>query len=325
MEIIDSHIHVGDIYTGRPILRPLTRVPLGLLTVLERLGYRNPMQLLKSGPPPDPDDLPPGPDDVPPAKGLGRLLGDIGYMEVCRRVQAGTPENMLRLLREAGISRAVLLPVEPMTTSDEALRLAREQGAFIPFVSPDFTRADCAERVRAHAVSGARGLKIHPVFQEIRPDDPRLLEVLEAFAPTGLPVCFHAGPARKGFVPSPVEGYAHPLLLEKAVAAFPQVPFIFAHMALEYAPLAVELARRHRNIFLETSIQPARSIKSALQALGPERLLFGSDCPLGSPAVTLRNIRQACRDTSALALVLALNIKRLCRLDEPGGAAPEHA
>jgi len=308
MEIIDSHIHVGDIYSGRPILSPLSKIPRGLLSVLEGLGYRNPMQLLRG------KALLPGPAELPGAEGLGRLLGDIGYMEVCRRVQAGTAENALRLLGRAGIGRAVLLPVEPMTSSEDALRLAAENDAFIPFASADFSRASAPGRVAALAAAGAKGLKLHPVFQEIRPDDPRVFEVLEEFASTGLPVCFHAGPARKGFVASAVENYAHPLLLEKAVAAFPQIPFIFAHMALEFAPLAVELAERHKNLHLETSIQPAKSIALALAALGPERLIYGSDWPLGSPQTTLRNIRTACPNLADRARILAGNIKRLCRL-----------
>lgn len=307
MEIIDSHIHVGDIYTGREILRPLTDIPLGLLTVLERIGYRNPMQFLNGG-------TLPGPEELPPAKGLGRLIGDIGYMEVCRRVQAGTPENLLRLMDTTRISRAVLLPVEPMTASDEALRLASESNAFVAFASANFSRPDFIQCLVRHLDAGMVGLKIHPVFQEIRPDDARVFSALETMAPRGLPVCFHTGPARKGFIPSPVEGYAHPLLLEKTVAAFPRIPFIFAHMALQYAPLAIELAQKYQNIFLDTSLQPAKSISQALKALGPERLVFGSDWPLGNPVVTLKNIRTACRDECSRALILAGNIKRLCLL-----------
>lgn len=307
MEIIDSHIHVGDIFTGRPLLNPRPDVPLGLLTVLERLSYRNPMHFFRRG-------LPSGPDELSAPKGLGRLVGDIGYMEVCRRVQSGTPENLQRFLARAGINRAVLLPVEPMTSTNVALRLAAEHKTFIAFASPDFNRPDFTECLKRQLGTGARGVKIHPVFQEIHPDDQRIFAALETIAPSRLPVCIHAGPARKGFVPSPVEGYAHPLLLEKIVVAFPQVPFIFAHMALEYAPLAIEMARSHRNIILDTSLQPAKTISRALEAVGPERVVFGSDCPLGNPAVTLKNIRQACRDASALALILAGNIKRLCCL-----------
>ena len=44
----------------------------------------------------------------------------------------------------------------------------------------------------------------------------------------------------------------------------------------------VEVARRHENIYLETSYsQHPRRIAQATRSLGPERLIYGSDYPLG--------------------------------------------
>lgn len=304
VDIIDAHIHCGDIYTGRTIEFPLKRPPFGLLTVLEWLRYENPTRL--------------GGRSKPGSDGkegsLGRLLGDISYMEVCKRVQVSEPEVLMGLARGAGIGRAVVLPVEPFTRGGDTLAVARAHPFFIPFTSPDFTSPDCAHKLRCDLAEGARGLKIHPVLQDIELCDPRVEAALEEFAPSGLPVCIHTGPARNGFVKTRAESYAHPDAIASLARRFPSVPFIMAHMGLIYADTAMDIALRQANMYLETSMQPLRVVRKAVQTTGPGKLIFGSDFPLGNPKVSLDIVRKAVPDKTAQADVLGGTISRLTGL-----------
>ena len=304
MDIIDAHIHCGDIYTGKAIEFPLKRPPFGLLTVLEWLRYENPTRL--GG------QAKPGADGK--ESGLGRLLGDISYMEVCKRVQVSEPEVLMRLARRAGIARAVVLPVEPFTRGVDTLAIARTHPFFIPFTSPDFTSPNCTQKLRRDLDEGARGLKIHPVLQDIELRDPRVEAALEEFAPSGLPVCIHSGPARNGFVKTRAESYAHPDAIVALARRFPSVPFIMAHMGLIYANAAIDIALYQANVYLETSMQPFRAVRKAAQTVGRGKLIFGSDFPLGNPKVSLDIVRKAVPDKAAQADVLGGTFSRLVGL-----------
>lgn len=304
MEIIDAHIHCGDIYTGKSIEFPLKRPPFGLLTVLEWLRYENPTRL--------------GGRAKPGGEGkegaLGRLLGDISYMEVCKRVQVSEPQVLTELARRAGIDRAVVLPVEPFTRGSDTLAVSRAHPFFIPFTSPDFANPECASKLRRDLAEGARGLKIHPVLQDIELSDPRVEAALEEFSPSGLPVCIHSGPARNGFVKTRAETYAHPEAIAALARRFPAVNFIMAHMGLIYADAAMDIAASLPNVYLETSMQPLRVVGKAARNVGPGKLIFGSDFPLGNPKVSLDIVRKAIPDRSAQAEVLGGIIGRLAGL-----------
>jgi len=65
--------------------------------------------------------------------------------------------------------------------------------------------------------------------------------------------------------------------------ACPGTQIILAHMGTQkvcYADEAIYVARKNENVFLETGWTPLPRIKEAYQAVGAERLLLASDCPI---------------------------------------------
>jgi uncharacterized protein len=296
MRLIDSHIHLFDIYTGLPVSEWRQEIPFGLLSIYEGLGFRRPGGRNKES---------------------GRWLGDWGFVESCRRMQAGHLEACLRSMDQNGIERSIVMPIAPQVTTDQILEVCGKTDRLIPFASVDARRPDAAERLQGYVRRGCRGLKIHPVLQAIEPCSPELMNVLEAFRPFNLPVCIHAGPCRAGIIPSPVETYAHPRRIEPLVRAFPEINFILAHMGLIYSDDVIEIAARQGNVFLDVSFQPAVVLKEAERRLGSERLIFGSDFPLLKPSSVIRVVRKAFeRNEEALHRVFFRNISTLLRLDE---------
>lgn len=159
---------------------------------------------------------------------------------------------------------------------------------------------------------GARGLKLHPNFQEFKPSDPGCLEVCEEASQHSLPVIFHTGTKgyekRPGRIPSALENF------EALLRTFPQMTFILGHMGISQYKLAIRLAQRYPNVYLETSGQPASHIKEAIQAVGGDRVLFGSDWPLWDPIYPLKAVLDATKgDLGLRKLVLHENAVRILK------------
>jgi glutamate-1-semialdehyde 2,1-aminomutase len=101
-------------------------------------------------------------------------------------------------------------------------------------------------------------------------------EILEAAQEQGLPIVLH--------LPTPLPASSSEL--DRLVADFPRLPIVLAHLGVveKYTPGLEDVygrLARYETIWMDTAmITDRRVIEAALSALGPERILFGSDEPL---------------------------------------------
>ncbi len=271
--IVDAHTHLELPIPG-VTPDPSRRRPTHMLMwAYEVMGFRNP---LWRGEPPEPARV---------------LIAAENQL----RLSMGSKENLLRIMDRRGISRAVVLPIAPYSTSLQYLEKCRGEPRLIPFASVH-PQGDWEKDLEYAMANGCRGLKIHPILQRIPPESPFLFDLLEAFKRYRKPVVFHTGEFDY-FVPRDgYSSYGDVRRLEKLIAAFPDLPIILGHMGLYYPERALELARRHENVYLETSFQPLRVVKEALRVAGRERVIFGSDWPESDPAFALRIARKAAGD-----------------------------
>jgi predicted TIM-barrel fold metal-dependent hydrolase len=79
------------------------------------------------------------------------------------------------------------------------------------------------------------------------------------------------------------QGEADPREWEPLFEEFPTVRVCLAHMNRDRPDRAWELMKRHKQLFADTSWQPADAIRRAIEAVGAERILLGSDWPLLHP------------------------------------------
>lgn len=133
--------------------------------------------------------------------------------------------------------------------------------------------------------AGFRAIKLHPTVHSYLPskNTKLLFPIVEVAVEFGVPVVIHTGDPP----------FALPVLMAPLAEAFPAATIIIAHLGTQkvtYADEAVYLARKNDNIFLETSWAPLPRLKEAVASLGPERILFGSDCPLLEIGTQLRNV-----------------------------------
>ena len=205
----------------------------------------------------------------------------------------GTSAGLVRSRQEAGIDCCLILPVatSPKQVShmnDRAILtndLYSETG-LLSFggMHPDYP--DWKLELSRLARTGVKGIKFHPVYQNVDLDDLRYLRIMDRAAELGLITLTHAG-LDIGF--------------PGAVFCTPEIPLILAHMGgwrqwddverlVARTPFYLDTAYCMRPITplegepwtggpLETMSQ--EQFLRFVQVFGAERLLFGTDSPWG--------------------------------------------
>jgi hypothetical protein len=141
---------------------------------------------------------------------------------------------------------------------------------------------------------GLRGVKLGPIYQNIHPTDPRMLEVYAFAERHRLPVMFHQGTTfpRK----APLK-YALPLLLEDVALEFPALKMVVAHMGHPWIEDTIVMIRKQPNMYADISALHYRpwqfynALISAKEYGVLDKLLFGSDFPFTTPEASIAGLR----------------------------------
>jgi len=203
------------------------------------------------------------------------------------------PKLFLDHLDEAGIDRAVLINyVAPETMgfgpevnawTANYVKAAPKRLLACGGVHPRFTRdvrADMEELLRM----GVRLIKIHPPHQLLYPNDylngVKELEVIYRMAEeNGIPVMIHTGTS---IFPGARNKYGDPIYVDDVAVDFPKLRILLAHGGRPlWMDTALFLLRRHRNVYLDISGIPPRSLLEYFPRLESiaHKTLFGTDWP----------------------------------------------
>ena len=170
--------------------------------------------------------------------------------------------------------------------------------------STRFGKAALEELERCRNDYGMRGLKIYST-PEASIAEPAMIPILEKCVELEFVVLAHTTP----------------LECEYLMAAVPECRFMMAHAGGQpFAKgdwnRAIMAAQRFPNLYLETasSTIDTNFLELAVDALGPEKIIFGTDTPLLDPWVQLAKIRETALAPEALDLILGGNIARLVGL-----------
>jgi predicted TIM-barrel fold metal-dependent hydrolase len=162
------------------------------------------------------------------------------------------------------------------------------------------------------------GIKLHPLIDGYHPNDASVHPLLELAGERGMPVLIHSG--------HPI--FTLPWSIEELAVNFPAVNVVLAHMGhgnVVYINASIDIAERNPNVYLETSGMPMHTkIREAVERVGVERVLYGSDVPLHHPAVEILKVRVSGLEPEPIERVLGANARRLF-LGEAGSAAEEAA
>lgn len=304
-KIIDSHTHLGDILYGKNIIFKQN---------VRKRDHHNYLDQLE-------DNLNVFPDEylqIDPAvleETLQNFEESVLNEEQARNGTA-TLQNMQVSMEKNNISGAWVLPVLPHVGFEDILAASKLEPRIIPFTCIDFDLGGAApKKILADVEMGAAGLKIHPILQQKSLLSQEVSEALKAWEETGLPVVCHVH-RYKYFHPeeswrnAPEFGSNQDFL--ELAAKFPHINFVGAHGGgpADFAQLweGAEL----KNLYVDTSFQPAAVVKEFLVRFGVGRVLYGSDWPWGREEAPIKIVEAACGgDKETEAFVFHKNAENL--------------
>lgn len=154
---------------------------------------------------------------------------------------------------------------------------------------------------------GLKGVKLHPDFQKIAIDDP-CCQKIYSLCSGKIPVLLHTGDYRYD--------YSNPDRMRRMLEAFPDCTFIGAHFGgWSVWDEAAEKLAPYPNFYVDTSssFSDISTEKAAelIKIYTPDKILFGTDYPLGDSEKELKMIKKAVADEQSLRKILFDNSSRL--------------
>ena len=249
----------------------------------------------------------------------------------------GTLNGLKKSMDAAQINFSVILPVatntkqvEKINSASAALNEKNFGEGIISFgcIHPDFT--NYREEFSRVKNFGLKGIKIHPVYQDVNLDDVKFLRIFDRAAELDLIVVTHAG-LDIGF-PGVVR--CSPQMACNVVEEIGEFKFILAHMGgwKNWSEVLTLLA--DKKIYLDTSFSTGKIIPRSdshwqeedlklldaaqfmrfVETFGVERLLFGTDSPWTSPKTSIEFIKNLPLSDVDKNKILGGNAQRLLKV-----------
>lgn len=194
-----------------------------------------------------------------------------------------------------GVSRAAIMASVPGDEASVSVAVRRHPGRLLGMTMLDPTTSGATARVRqALGADGLRCACLFPAMHGYELDHEGVEPVFAAAAEAGAAVFVHCGVLtvgvrRKLKLPTHVNIRAgDPLAVASLASRYPHVPVIIPHFGAGFLREALMAADLCPNIYLDTSssngwlkylpgLTLTEVFRQALETLGPDRLLFGTD------------------------------------------------
>lgn len=211
--------------------------------------------------------------------------------------EAPSAQELDERLASAGVDKAIcwLLPqgVDNVSESnryifDSCRRLPR----FVPFGWANIREG--LEKALRDTVTcldeyGFRGVKLNGSQNDYPIDCPEAMQVCEEIAGRGGVIAFHIG--------YDAPDMTSPFRAAVVAKAFPETTILMIHMGgsspcdRNNAQSVIDVARLCPNMLLVGSSIGIGDVRMAIEAIGPDRVLFGSDVPFADPTSCIADYR----------------------------------
>ena len=223
--------------------------------------------------------------------------------------------DILRLMDRLSINRAysmhhMWLGDRFAETRDASLKAYDESGGRFPFMAVFDPRSEKESIAIMDACLGHEGficIKIHPSFHATPANDASYEPVWAYASEHKLPIMSHTWSDTY----NPSQKLSLPKLFEPHIEKYPDVVFVAGHAGGpgkgQYE--VIELIRNYPNVYLDTSgdVFFLNLIEDLIDAVGAERVIFGTDQPWVDPRANLTRVFLADISDEARALVLRKN------------------
>ena len=209
-----------------------------------------------------------------------------------------TPEGLLTLMDRYQIEMLAVCSTRSIFSdwrlgNEEAIELSNKYPKrFLPFVSlsPILPKSDLVHHLKDYKQRKVRGIRLYPQHQGYSlASNSVATEILKTAQDLSLPVVLPIRVIMNWGLPEMATG-----TIETIVPKYPKLSFILSGVNYGDTLWAFDFMRRFHNVFLEISgMQGFRAIDGSVQAVGTERLLFGSGLPLLYPACSIQKLEVA--------------------------------
>ncbi|HEX3030402.1 MAG TPA: amidohydrolase family protein [Clostridia bacterium] len=218
------------------------------------------------------------------------------------------PESIITLMEEAGISKAVIMsyvdaPVLNMDILNYVAACVRKYpDKLVGYarIHPGYGAE--ALKILSEAIGslGFKGLKLHPESIVTHPYNQTALALIRKAGELNAPTLFHSGD----------ECLSLPFQIGKCAEACHDSIIIMGHMGgFFHTEEAIYTAEKYENIYLDTSAMPyPEMVKKAVDRIGADRVLFGSDGPGCNPALEVKKVKLAGLSEKQFSKVMGENI-----------------
>ena len=229
-----------------------------------------------------------------------------------------SPEGVIEALDEAGIDRGVIFPLTFQPTHGQWQDLNELTASYVQkypnrltgfaIVNPRQIEESVRELRRSFDQLGLVGIKLHPSMQEFYPNDVDFDAIFAYAEERRIPVLIHTGASAPGHP----DMFSRPMLLDEVACRHPELKLILAHAGRPFYSEAALLLRKYPNVYADVCANVGRRNGEALLAYviltlnvyagATDRLIFGSDYPIFSPAAFLKQFRLATAEIMGSAM-----------------------
>ncbi|HEY8466544.1 MAG TPA: amidohydrolase family protein [Solirubrobacterales bacterium] len=260
-----------------------------------------------------------------------RFLRHEMFESLRRWTGMGVPEEELPIeltvqaMDEAGVSFGLLSawhgPDGPLITNEEVAGwVAAHPDRFAGVAAVDIRKPMEAVRELRRCVTelGFKGLRVLPWLWEAPPTDRRYYPLYAACVELGVPFFTqvgHTGPLRPSETGRPIP------YIDQVALDFPELVIVGGHIGYPWTEEMVAVARKHENVYIDTSAYTAERYPPELVRYmktrgGRRKILFGSNYPMLAPGRALEGLAAHDLDEETRAAFLHGNARRLLGLPE---------
>jgi uncharacterized protein len=155
-----------------------------------------------------------------------------------------------------------------------------------------------------------------PWLWEAPPTDRRYYPLYAACVELGVPFCTqvgHTGPLRPSETGRPIP------YIDQVAIDFPELVIVGGHIGYPWTEEMVAVARKHANVYIDTSAYttrryPPELVRYLRTETGSQKVLFGSNYPMISPAQALADLPALELEDAVRERFLAGNAQRVFKL-----------
>ena len=171
---------------------------------------------------------------------------------------------------------------------------------------------EAVRELRDRVDQGFIGLRIVPWLWDLPPTDRLYYPLYTACVDLGIPFCTqvgHTGPLRPSETGRPIP------YIDQVAIDFPELVIVCGHIGYPWTTEMIAVADKHPNVYIDTSAYSAKryptELVDYLNGRGQNKVLFGTNYPMLTPAQALADLANLGLDDETKAKFLSGNASRV--------------